>query len=307
MIYCRYLFLSVLIYPIKWVALQLLRTLKCLLMHSPKIARRKLGSATGASKPVRQRGKPAWVKKEVLRLKALMPVGTGVRKIAATFNRMQSNNTQASQCQHISKTYVANLIGSNRLEIHNMRKQVRSRAPGAGRINHTWGIDLTGKFSSLGQLHFILGIIDHGSRRRLGLLVSTKHALAIGAQVARMAQQYGKPKCIRTDNERCFTSQAFTQQLAVQGIQMQRSDMHCPWQNGRIERLFGTLKQYLNQLLLTPKSSYSVCSTSLWFGTTPSVRISTCRVKRRLRSGTVLITTTVSQPILTGGQAGTAC
>ena len=27
---------------------------------------------------------------------------------------------------------------------------------------------------------------------------------------------------------------------------MQHSDMHCAWQNGRIERLFGTLKQYLH-------------------------------------------------------------
>lgn len=27
----------------------------------------------------------------------------------------------------------------------------------------------------------------------------------------------------------------------------QRSELHCPWQNGRIERLFGTLKQKLDQ------------------------------------------------------------
>lgn len=31
------------------------------------------------------------------------------------------------------------------------------------------------------------------------------------------------------------------------GIRHQRSDPGCPWQNGRIERLFGTLKQKLNQ------------------------------------------------------------
>ena len=33
----------------------------------------------------------------------------------------------------------------------------------------------------------------------------------------------------------------------LSGIRHQRSDPGCPWQNGRIERLFGTLKQKLDQ------------------------------------------------------------
>jgi putative transposase len=62
------------------------------------------------------------------------------------------------------------------------------------------------------------------------------------------ARRYGSPKSVRTDNESCFTSQAYTVPLKLQGIRVQRSDMHCPWQNGRIERLFGTLKQHLNRI-----------------------------------------------------------
>ena len=53
---------------------------------------------------------------------------------------------------------------------------------------------------------------------------------------------------IRTDNERCFTSPAFSQALKNLGIHHQTTELHCPWQNGRIERLFGTLKQQLNQI-----------------------------------------------------------
>ena len=53
---------------------------------------------------------------------------------------------------------------------------------------------------------------------------------------------------IRTDNERCFTSPSFSQALKNLGIHHQTTELHCPWQNGRIERLFGTLKQQLNQI-----------------------------------------------------------
>jgi transposase InsO family protein len=35
--------------------------------------------------------------------------------------------------------------------------------------------------------------------------------------------------------------------LALLGIRHQRTDPGCPWQNGRIERFFGILKQKLDQ------------------------------------------------------------
>ncbi|MDZ4282432.1 MAG: integrase core domain-containing protein [Hydrogenophaga sp.] len=56
---------------------------------------------------------------------------------------------------------------------------------------------------------------------------------------------------MRTDNEPCFTGRVFTRGLRWLGIRHQRSDIHCPWQNGRIERLFGTLKGVLKQLSLS--------------------------------------------------------
>jgi transposase InsO family protein len=59
--------------------------------------------------------------------------------------------------------------------------------------------------------------------------------------------KYGKPRAIRTDNEAYFTRRLFRGILTLINIHHQRSELHCPWQNGRIERLFGTLKQKLDQ------------------------------------------------------------
>ncbi len=60
--------------------------------------------------------------------------------------------------------------------------------------------------------------------------------------------QYGKPRSLRTDNEAVFTSRLFRLALSMLGIRHQTTDLHCPWQNGRIERFFGTLKEQLRQL-----------------------------------------------------------
>ncbi|MBI3354920.1 MAG: transposase family protein [Nitrospirae bacterium] len=60
-------------------------------------------------------------------------------------------------------------------------------------------------------------------------------------------EYYGKPKALRTDNEPVFTSWLFKISLWLMGIRHQLIDKCCPWQNGRIERFFGTLKKKLNQ------------------------------------------------------------
>lgn len=61
-------------------------------------------------------------------------------------------------------------------------------------------------------------------------------------------KRYGKPYIVRTDNESIFTSQLFGLALFLLGIRQQRTDPGCPWQNGRIERLFGILKEKLDRL-----------------------------------------------------------
>ncbi len=60
-------------------------------------------------------------------------------------------------------------------------------------------------------------------------------------------EYYGKPRALRTDNEPVFTSWLFRISLWLMDIRHQLIDKCCPWQNGRIERFFGTLKEKLNQ------------------------------------------------------------
>jgi putative transposase len=60
-------------------------------------------------------------------------------------------------------------------------------------------------------------------------------------------ERYGKPQAIRTDNEAIFNSSLFRISLALLRIAHQTTELHCPWQNGRIERFFGTLKAKLDR------------------------------------------------------------
>ncbi|OBY59325.1 hypothetical protein A9513_004555 [Pseudomonas sp. AU12215] len=108
-------------------------------------------------------------------------------------------------------------------------------------------MDLTGKQDIHGQQHTLLGVIEHGTRRLLELkAVPNKSAWTLLGYLFLAIGRYGKPRALRTDNERIFTGRLFTQALKWLGIRHQRSDVGCPWQNGRIERLFGTLKHKLD-------------------------------------------------------------
>ena len=53
-------------------------------------------------------------------------------------------------------------------------------------------------------------------------------------------RKFGFPTFIRTDNEQCFTSSLMKWGLNLLVIKHKKSDVACPWQNGRIERFFGT-------------------------------------------------------------------
>ena len=67
--------------------------------------------------------------------------------------------------------------------------------------------------------------------------------------------RHGKPSRIRTDNEIIFTSWTFTTFLKLVDIRNQRIKTCALWQIGRIERLFGTLKPLLRQLVIPTNGS----------------------------------------------------
>jgi putative transposase len=110
---------------------------------------------------------------------------------------------------------------------------------------------MSGKGDVYGEIHSILGIVDHGSRRLLMLeAVQNKNAWTLLGRLFIAVGRYGKPKVIRTDNDAVFKSGVFRLGCTLAGIQQQFTVPGCPWMNGRIERVFGTLKSKLDRIKL---------------------------------------------------------
>jgi len=194
----------------------------------------------------RNRKKPQWVVDKVIYLKAMMP-DNGCGSIANIFNRIHHDQNES-----VSKTYVYEKLKANSYQIKCKRREIKSRKPKASAINHTWGIDLT-TANINGKQRLILGIIDHGSRALLCLQeLKSKHSLVILRELIQTIKHYGFPKKIRTDNESCFTSKLIKLSLRLLSIKRQTTDIACPWQNGRIERCFGTFKQKWRQISFVP-------------------------------------------------------
>src|SRR6266511_2625248 len=112
-----------------------------------------------------------------------------------------------------------------------------------------WGLDLTGKVDLSQTTRSVLAILEHASRAVLWLeALPSKSSWALILKLTEAIQRYGKPRIIGTDNESIFTSKVFRLALLLLGIRHQRIDLHCPWQNGRVERFFGTPKEKLDRL-----------------------------------------------------------
>lgn len=185
---------------------------------------------------IKSNRKPKWVKKETLRLCAFLP-NLGCRKIANHFNRIHLSSGES-----ISKNYVYRLRLSHQYEINSIRRLYKNRIPKEIPIHQTWGIDITGKICQNENRH-IFGIIDHGSRLLLKLgHIRTKSTIQILRLILNTIETHQKPKHIRTDNEAIFCNPLFKFTLVALGIKHQRTQLNSPWQNGRIERLFWTLK-----------------------------------------------------------------
>lgn len=194
--------------------------------------------------PQKRQRKPDWVINAVITLAAHNP-DAGCRRLSLDFNRYYANSHRMT----VSKTFVADLLKKHRYVITQKRRLWKHSIPASIAKNRIWGLDLTGKTDAAGQLHNILGLIDHGSR--LALKVQPLHdktAVTILKALIHAIERFGKPKIIRCDNEAIFRSKLFRYSLKLLGIRQQFSALGCPWQNGRIERLFGTLKQKLDQI-----------------------------------------------------------
>jgi transposase InsO family protein len=213
------------------------------------VSRRRLRHYRKLHEPMRAafrtQPKPAWVRREIIRLKALLSQAGTCRVIADIFNRRFA----AKRRMTIGKTFVAEVIRKHHYDILLAARAIKRAKPRPVPRNLIWGLDLTGK-TDLGQTtHSVLAILEHASRAALRLeALQSKSSWALIGKLTEAIRRYGKPRTIRTDNESIFTSKAFRLALLLLGIRHQRIDLHCPWQNGRVERFFGALKEKLDRL-----------------------------------------------------------
>jgi putative transposase len=251
-----------------WSVIEYLRTcIQCIAQHwrskcEPWHCRRKSIHAIDKRYHHYSQHKPEWLKQEILFLKARMPLA-GCRSIADICNRRFA----ASRKVTVGKTFVHQILQRHEYEIQILRRNLKHAKPKPVPCNLIWGIDLTCKTDTQGKLQALLGVIDHGSRALLKLqALHDKTSRTLIAYIREVIRTHGKPKIIRTDsgrvaakqrgthrrtpcgyNESIFTSRIFRRGLKLLGIRHQLTDPGCPWQNGRIERLFGTLKNKLDQ------------------------------------------------------------
>ena len=207
--------------------------------------------------------KPEWVRREIIRLAAWSP-GLSCRVHAEVFNRRFAIDRRMT----VGKTYVATLLRQRRSEILRLRRTLKHRVPRPQPRNHIWALDLTGKADLSGQQRLILGLLDHGTRAALILReIADKRSLTILRELITAFRKYGLPGTIRADNEACFSSKILRSAMRLLGVRLQHTAPHCPWMNGRIERLFGTLKRHLDLIAVTGGDDLAakVCAFRLWY------------------------------------------
>jgi putative transposase len=109
-----------------------------------------------------------------------------------------------------------------------------------------WGVDLTGLPLKSGETVDVWGIVDHGSRTVLQLEPLAKfNSLILLGKLLIAFGKHGLPKAVRCDNASVFRTTQFLWALKRLRVRQQIIERHCPWQNGRIERFWRTLKETL--------------------------------------------------------------
>jgi len=183
--------------------------------------------------------KPLWVKDKVMYLK-MHQAKYGCRKIAIDFNKQYAHKNIS-----VSKSYVHRVLKDNSYEILKQRKEMRNKVPYKKVRNQMWHMDLT----TIDKMQ-IFGVVDSGTRALLVLKhLPTKSTINIIIVLLEAVRDYGKPKSIKSDKEIVFTSRLMRVTLWLLGIKRQTTQVASPWQNGKIERLFGTMKQSFQDLV----------------------------------------------------------
>jgi len=97
-----------------------------------------------------------------------------------------------------------------------------------------------------GVKQYIFGIMDACTRRIMAVRNyenSTANCAVDCLRKAILDNGRKVPKVLYTDNGLMFTSLAFEDFCTEMGIQHHRTNPGSPWENGKIERLFGTIRR----------------------------------------------------------------
>jgi putative transposase len=209
-------------------------------------ARRGTGSRESyAHAPTRphSRRKPDWAVREVIDLKAICPA-VSARDIAGLFNQRHVPHMT------VQKTWVADRLREHAAAVLERRRELRRRTPWRVAVNAVWALDITTLHGNRGP---VFAILDHGSRRLLRLAaLPRKCTFTLLGHLCLTIADFGLPRAIRSDNESMFTSRLWQRAMRWLRVRHQRSAPGRPWQNGRVERLFGTVKPWLRALLPAP-------------------------------------------------------
>ncbi len=110
----------------------------------------------------------------------------------------------------------------------------------------TWGADFFTVSTLFFKIHYVMVIINHGTRKIEHIAVTTNPNVFWLMQQFRNATPYDhKPKYLVHDNDAVFTSKDFQRFLAASGIKSKKTSIKSPWQNPYAERVIGTLRREL--------------------------------------------------------------
>lgn len=107
-----------------------------------------------------------------------------------------------------------------------------------------WHMDMTQIRIYKGRKQYIFGVMDACTRQIHYIMNYHRKTSKSAVECLEWALKKADttPKELWVDNGRMFIAKAFKEYVKKQGIKLHYLDKGSPWQNGKIERLFGTIK-----------------------------------------------------------------
>ena len=184
--------------------------------------------------------KPEWIRRAVLRYHECHPEWSH-RKLADVFNQRYR-----AEGFSVGRTWVRELCKKQAYEALHRRREWKHRMPTPQPCRHTWGFDASQVRDRQGLQHVVLGIVDHGSRLNIALRrVRRFNVWTLLGTLFLAFGEHGVPLALKLDNHPVHHARWFKRVMRVAGVRLSFTELASPWQNGRIERLFGTLKAAL--------------------------------------------------------------